>query len=258
MRRPLQILTILAALAVPCGVAAAQSIEAKVDSVKKAADSLAALAKDSAKTGNAPRASDPAAKPLLDTVFNTKSIEGKRVPWADVRQLSDWNQAAVRVGLIYYLAGTGTEDVNVVAKDQKLTQQANANTIKFAPEMGMYYDAKMHLYAAMIDSAIAQIEAATPEQRRDPELRKAMNAISDGTAFTMLGLMHALVLEGMPLDWQLLRVGLLLQITPQAVKFMAPNDRQVVRNAAAEAAALINNPDIKSAVNIVARAFAGV
>lgn len=255
MRRPLQIFTVLAALAAPCGMAAAQTLAATVDTVTKAADSFVALAKDSAKTGQPPRGSDPAAKPLIDTVFDTREIEGKQVPWSEVRALGDWNRAAMRVGLIYYLAGTGTDQVGAVAKDPKLTVKANENTLKFAAEFGRYYDAQLHLYAAMIDTANAQAAAATPEQRKDRELITILNGISDGAAMSILGLLHALVLEGMPEDWQLLRAALLLQITPKAAKFMAPDDRQLVRNAAAEAATQIKNADVRSAINTVARAF---
>src|SRR5258705_7511930 len=109
MRRHLQILTVLTAFAAPCGVAQAQTLTAaKIDSVNKATESFLLLAKDSQTTGKPPRYSDAAVKPLLDTVFGTKDIEGgKPLPWASVKMLQDWSNAALKVGIIYYLAGTG-------------------------------------------------------------------------------------------------------------------------------------------------------
>src|SRR3954470_5987390 len=158
MRRYVQILTVLAALAAPCSIAQAQTLNAaKIDSINKAADSFLARAKDSQTTGQPPRYSDPAVKPLLDTVFNTKDIEGKPTPWSAVPLLQDWNRAALKVGLVYYLAGTGTDDASIVSKDPQKTQKANSNTAAFAPEFGRYYDAQLRIHAAMVDAAAAQV-----------------------------------------------------------------------------------------------------
>jgi hypothetical protein len=258
MRRHIQILTAIAALTAPYGMAEAQTLNAaRIANINTATESFLALAKDSHTTGQPPRYSDPAVKPLLDTVLDTKQIEsGKPLPWSDVQKLTDWSKAATKVGLVYYMAGTGTTDLNVIAKDPKLTQKANQNTVTFAPEFGRYYDAQINLHAALIDTASAQILAATPEQRKDPEFRKALNNISDSAAKSVIGLLHTFVLEGLPDEWQFLRVALLLKITPKAAKFMAPDDRQVLRNAAAEAATQIKDPDVKSGVNAIARAFA--
>ena len=258
MRRHIHILTVIAALTAPYGMAEAQTLDAaRLANINKATESFLALAKDAHTTGQPPRYSDPAVKPLLDMVLDTKQIESdKPLPWSDVQKLNDWSKAATKVGLVYYLAGTGTKDVNVVAQDPKLTQKANQNTVTFAPEFGRYYDAKINLHSAMIDTASAQILAATPEQRKDPEFRKTLNNISDGAAKSVIGLLHTFVLEGLPDDWQFLRVALLLKMTPKAAKFMAPDDRQMLRNAAAEAATQIKNPDVKSGVNAIARALA--
>jgi hypothetical protein len=257
MRRHLQFLTILAALVAPCGAATAQTLNtAKIDSINKAADSFVALAKDSATTGKPPRYSDPAVKPLLDTVLNTKEIEGgKPLPWASVELLRNWHGATQRVGIVYYLAGTGTNDVIVVAKDPQKIQKANSNTAAFSPEFGRYYDAQIRIHSAMIDAAVAQLAAATPEQKRDPAFRTTLNNISDGTAKAMTGLLASFVQDGLSDDWLLLRAVALLEITPKAAKFMEPSDRTLVRNAATEIAENSKNPDVKSAVNSIARAF---
>jgi hypothetical protein len=254
MRRLFPLLTVLAALAAPCGPAQALD-QAKIDSVKKASDSFVTLAKDSFKTGKPPRLADPAAKPLLETLFNTKDIEGKPQPWSDVNKLHEWTVALTKVGVIYYLAGTGTDNPSVVAGDPKMTQRANQNSLTYAAEFGRYYDTQLRLYSAMIDSATAQMKAATPEERRDVQFRTLLNNISDGTANAMTGVLHTLALEGLPDDWLLLRTVALLDIAPKAAKFMAPDDRSQMKNAAAEAAELIKNPDVKSGVNTIARAF---
>jgi hypothetical protein len=256
MRRYVQVLTFLAAIAAACGIAQAQTLNAaKIDSINKAAESFLAQAKDSQTTGKPPRYSDPAVKPLLDTVFNTKDVEGKPIPWSAVPLLQDWNRAALKVGLVYYLAGTGTADAAIVSKDPQKILKANSNTAAFAPEIGRYYDAQLRIHAAMIDAATAQVGAATDEQKKDPAFRTTLNNISDSTAKIMTGLLGNFVLEGLPEDWLLLRVAALLDITPKAVKFLAPDDREQLKVAAAEVAEHVKNPDARSGVNAIARAF---
>ena len=199
--------------------------------------------KGSHTTGQPPRYSDPAVKPLLDTVLDTKQIEsGKPVPWSDVQKLTDWSKAATRIGLVYYLAGTGTKDLNVVANDPKLTQKANQNTVTFAPEFGRYLRCPNQSAIRNDRRSVGADPAATPEQRKDPEFRKTLNNISDDAAKSVIGLLGTFVLEGLPDEWQFRPRRLLLEMTPKAAKFMAPDDRQLLRNAAAEAAAQIKIP----------------
>lgn len=256
MCRHLQILAILTALATPCG--AAQALDAaKVTSITQAADAFVALAKDSNKTGLVPRQTDAAAKPLLDTVLNTKEIEGgKPLPWAEIKALEGWNGAAVKIGLTYYLAGTGAADLRALSKDPQAIDKANRNVVAFAPEFGRYSDAQIRIHSALIDAAQAQRAAATEEQRKDDAFRTALINISGGTAEAMTGLLGIFVLDGMPDDWLLTRVVVLLDITPKAAKFMTPQDRERVKISAAEVADYVKNPDVKSGVNAIARAFA--
>lgn len=257
MRRHLQILTVLTALAVPCGLAQAQTLtQAKIDAVNKAADSFVALAKDSHQTGKPPRYSDAAAKPLLDTVFDTKDLQGgKPIPWASVELLEKWNQAAMKVGIVYYVAGTGTTDVREVSKDQSKIIKANSNTSAFAPEFGRYYDTQIRLHSAMIDTATAQMAAASDQEKNDAKFKSTLTYISTGTSQAMVGLLGTFALDGLPEDWLLLRIVSLIEIAPKAAKFMIPADREVVKSAAVEMANQIKNPDAKSGVSAIARAF---
>lgn len=257
MNRHLQFLAIVAALAAPCGVAQAQTLDAaKIASITQAADTFMVLAKDSHTTGKPPRQTDAAAKPLLDTVFNTKDIEGdKPLPWSEIKLLEQWNGAAVKIGLVYYLAGTGATDLGALSKDPQAMAKANRNTVEFAPEFGRYSDAQIRIHGALIKAALAQTATATPEQSKDAAYRNTLNNISNGTAEAMTGLLGSMVLDGMTDAWLLARVVVLLEITPNAAKFMAPHDRLRVKTVAAEVAEYLKNPDVKSGVNALARAF---
>jgi len=256
MRRYLQLLTILTALATSCGLTQAQTLNAvKVDTINKAAESFLALARASHTTGKPPRYSDPAVKTLLDTVFDTKDIEGKPVPWSAVEWLQAWNKAMVKIGLVYYLAGTGTADVAIASKDPQKIAKANSNNVAFAPEVGRYYDAQVRIHGALVEAAAAQLAAANPDQLKDPAFRTTLNNISNDTARVLTGLLGTFTVQGLPEDWLLLRTVAVLDITPKAAKFMSPDDRQQVRNAAAQVAEELKNPDVKSGVSTIARAF---
>ena len=258
MRRYLQILTVLTVVATPCGFAQAQTLTAaKIDSINKATASFLALAKDSGTTGKAPRYSEPTVRPLLDTALDTKDIQGgKPLPWSSEPLLQDWYRATVKIGLVYYLAGTGVKDVEAVNADPQKIIKANSNTSAFAAELGRYYDAQIRIHSAMIDSATAQLAAATDEQKKDATFRTTLTNISASTANAMSGVLGAFTLPGLSDDWLLQRVVVLLDVTPRAAKFMTPQDREILRNAAAEVAERIKDPDLKSGVNAIARAFA--
>jgi hypothetical protein len=257
MKRHLQFLAVFAVLGVLAGTAGAQTLdEAKVASITKAADDFVALAKDSNTSGKPPRQTDPAAKPLLDTVFDTKAIEGgKPVPWSDLKLLEQWNVAVTRVGLVYYLAGTGAADLQAASKDPATVTRATQNIVTFAPEYGRYLDAQLRIHGALIDAALAQIAAATPEQAKEQEFRRTLHRISDASAEVFTGTIDGMAQEGMSDAWLLGRVVTMLDITPRAAKFMAPDDRERVQTAAVAVAQRVKNPDVKSGLNAVARGF---
>jgi hypothetical protein len=257
MKRHLTFLAVLLVFGAVSGVAGAQTLDAaKIASIDKAANDFVAIAKGAIENGKPPRENDPAAKPLLDTVFDTRAIEGdKRVPWSDLKLLEQWNVALIKVGVIYYVAGTGKHDLADLSQDQAAVTRATQNTVTFAPEYGRYLDAQIKIHSALISTALAQMAVTTPEQAKDEEFRKTLNNISDATAEVMTGVLGGMALDGMTDAWLLGRVVTLLEITPKAARFMAPDDRLKVKTVAAAVAERIKNPDVQSGLNAIARGF---
>src|SRR5262249_46756202 len=106
--------------------ASAASLDiAKIAAIDKAADGFAAMARDAYRTGQPPRQTDPAAKALLDTVFDTSALkDGTPVPFAEADKLNDWVLRVVTVGSVYIFAGTGITDfARLQAKPPDETQQ---------------------------------------------------------------------------------------------------------------------------------------
>jgi hypothetical protein len=257
MKRHLTFLTVLLVSGLVSGVAGAQTLDAaKIASINKAADNFVALAKGAITTGRPPRETDRAAKPLLDTVFDTRAIEGdKRVAWSDLKLLEQWNIAVTRVGVIYYLAGTGKNDLEAASQDPAAITKATQNTVTFAPEYGRYLDAQIKIHSALVSTALAQAAVVTPEQAKDVEFRKTLNNIGDATAEVMSDALGGLALDGMTDAWLLGRVVTLLEITPKAARFISPDARLRVKTVAVAVAERSKNPDVQSGLNAIARGF---
>lgn len=169
MRYPLPTTILLVALALPCSTLSALD-DANTNAISNAADTFARLASDSAKTGQAPRQTDPAVKPLLDLVFDTSELQkGATQPMSALTNLNTWQGAVLKVGLVYTLAGTGVTDIAALSNTPEITEKIERNTVEFAPEMGRYCDAILWVQGALMDTVAAFLATASPSQREQPK-----------------------------------------------------------------------------------------
>jgi len=245
--------SIAAAMLVASCLPAAALEARKIVAISKAADNFVEMAKDSHKTGQPPRQSDPAAKPLIDLVFDTSEIEhGQPVPWDELTTLNGWNRAAIRVGLVYFLAGTGATDLESLKDDPRAADKANRNAAEFAPEFGRYSDAQLRLQAASIDSVQAHMKTAPRAEIEHRSFQTGLTNISKGVAQAMTGLLGAFVIDGMTDDWRLARLSVAAALAPKAARFMQPEDLRKVQYAAIEAADHMQNPAVKSGLENLA------
>lgn len=255
MYRHLYIMLLSAILLLPNSAARALD-PAKVDAVTQAADSFVALAKDSHKTGRPPRASDASAKSLLDIVLDTAELErGPPVPWTEVQALNNWTTATIKVGLVYFLAGTGVTDMAELSNNPQAADKANRNTVLFAPEWGRYTDAQLHLQGAIVDALRARL-AVAPHAADDPAFASQMARVSGGVAQAITGALGAFVVDGVTDAWRLQRLAVILKVGAKTMEFIRPNDRQQIQNAAAEVANYMKDPSLKSTLKFVAQTFA--
>ncbi len=255
MHGNLRIITLLAALMASGSVAQALDA-AKIDAIAQAADAFVGMAKDSHKTGQPPRQSDTAAKSLLDIVFDTRELErGPPVPWPDVAALNGWSDAVIKVGLVYFLAGTGVTELAALSQDPQAADKANRNTASFAPEFGRYSDAQLRLQGAIIDAVRAHLATVSRAQLADPDFRSGLTKIRTGVAETITGLLGAFVVDGATDEWRLARLAVAASIAPKAAKFVTPKDRQRVQYAAIEVADYIKDAKVKSGLEALAETF---
>lgn len=255
MRQSLLAVSVL--LILLSGCSSPSDLDTKVEAITKAADAFVALAKGSAETGEAPRESDPAAKPLLDLVWDTSSLQNGPVqPMSELEVLNAWNLDVVRVGLVYILAGTGVTNIGALTQTPEVLARVDANTVKYAPEMGHYIDAQLHLQAALIDTISSHMATASQSDLDKANFKSGLAQFRSGVAGTISGAITTFPNEGLTDDWRRERLAALTAIGPKATKFLIPGDLQALHDAATEVAGQMNDPEVKAGLTSLAAAFA--
>ena len=257
MRRFIRALWVIALVSGSDAAAAAGFDAAKIAEVKRASEAFVALGKDAYKTGQPPRQSDPAAKALLDTIFDTSVLNGPPpVTFAQFLDVNNWLMAVVNVGLVYVTAGTGFSDFTTLASHTTAAQaQMNANVISYAPEMGRYYDAQLAVSKVEIDLISAEL-AAHPDNYKTGDKAKGVGEMREGLAQTLAGVVETFTLPGIDPAWLRDRLPALLALAPTAAKFIDADAKQQLHNLAAKVAAASSDDAIKAGLNSFAQALA--
>ncbi len=250
------LLAVAALLLLVSGCSSPSELDTKVKAITKAADQFVALAKDSATTGEAPRETDPAAKPLLDFVLDTASLQNGPVqPMSALETLNAWNLDVVKVGLVYILAGTGVTDIAALPNTPDVMAKINANTVKYAPEMGRYIDAQLRLQAALIDTISSYMATASESDLDKANFKSGLAQVRSGVAGTINGAITTLPNEGLTDDWRRARLPALTAIASRAVKFLTPEDLKALHDTATEVAGQMSDPEVKAGLTSFAAAL---
>lgn len=247
---------VLLALALSCMPALALD-PARVAAATKAADDFVALSAGAETTGAPPRATDAAAKPLLDAVFDTSALEqGGVQPMAELQNVNAWNMAVLKVGLVYILAGTGAKEIGALQQTPETLARVDRNTVTFAPEVGRYFDTQIRLQMAIVDTVQTFIRTANRAQLENPGMRSGIGKIRSGTGQTISGVVGTLQLGEQSDDWRRARLTLLEAMAPKAARFLAPEDVLGLRAALNEAAEQMAAPDVAQRLRALAVVFA--
>jgi hypothetical protein len=233
---------------------------AKIAAIDKAADGFSAMARDAYRTGQPPRQTDPAAKALLDIVFDTSPLKtGGPVPFAEIDKLNNWVLRVVTVGSVYIFAGTGVTDfARLQAKplDETQQRQIELNTAAFAPELGRYFDAEVQLEQALVETTMVEL-AAHPAGYATPQAEGGLNKMRGGLKQTLTGVIVTMLTAGLEPDWLRARLPPLIAVAPVAAKFLSPADRSELRDIAQEVAGQLTDPGVKSGLDNFAKAIGG-
>jgi hypothetical protein len=212
------------------GLGADADVTARSATAVAAAKRLVDLTPDVYRSGQARRATDPAVAPLLDAVFDVKMLRSKpALTTADLGALSEWSQATLRVGAIYFLAGTGVADFTKMPNDPNVVAQTNRNTVIYAPELGPFLDAQLALSAFMADPLAKTLDDGSRSEAAKSKIRAGTSQIIGGNVATM-------TLPGLTADWRHERLAALQEYGLRAAKLLTAaqcGDLQQVARAAA-------------------------
>jgi hypothetical protein len=253
--------TFLAALAVAAALslpAIAQVERNKATFAKNATESFVKLAKGSETSGEAPRQSDPAVKQLLDAAFDTRDVDAaKAISFNELSQLSERMVTGVKVGVVYMLAGTGATELGQLGSDQNAGEKVNLNVIKFAPEMGRFFDFQMRIQGAVIDAVLSRLATAKPDELARPNFKSGLADIRDGSSRSVAGVIETLAVNGLTEEWRRDRLPALATIAPKLAKFLEDQQKKDLQQLTLACADVMDDTQVKSGLQDFAKVIAG-
>lgn len=258
LRRFFPALIAFGAAAWLAGSAAAEIDPAKLPAAKTAAARFLALAKDSETSGQLPRDSDPAAKPLLDAVFDASDVgTGRAVSFQELTPLSERMVTGAKVGTAYMLAGTGAPDLGALAQDPQADEKVNRNVIRFAPEMGRFFDFQLRIQAAIVEAVLARIATARPGDAATPTFQNGIAQIRRGSLRTVASVIETLAVDGLSDDWRRARLPALAAVGPRLAQFLQPDQKAELQKLVAACADVMSNTQVKQGLQAFGRTVAG-
>jgi hypothetical protein len=232
----------------------AQVDPAKLPAAKKAAADFVTMAKGSENTGQVPRERDPAVRTLLETVCDARDVDAaKSISFQALSPLSDRLMTGLQVGTVYMLAGTGATEIAKLATDQAAIQKVDQNTVRFAPELGRFFDFHMKMQGGIIDAVMVRLATAKPEELSRPNFQSGLADVRGGSARSVSGVIDTLTLEGMSDEWRRERLAALAQIAPKLAELLQPNERTDLQQVALDRAHVISDAQVKSALHEFAK-----
>jgi hypothetical protein len=253
MRPALPACLIAAAVILAASTAHAAMDQKKIAAAQKAAADFVKLAGNAARTGKPPRESDPKVKAMLDIVLDTGAMTAPE--FSDLPAITRWLANADRVGLVYMLAGTGTNNL-AAATNPKIADRIGKNIAEFQDEYGRFVDFQVALSGFTLDAVRAKIDSAPEKERSNPKFQAGFLQVSGGIAQTIAGAVSTFTAEGITDDWRRARLAPLTAIAPKAAEVMPKDMRDKLAEMTREVGDQIADPQIKDSVKAIAETIA--
>jgi len=226
--------------------------DAHLDDVKKATSAFLSLAKDSAISGRPPRQSEPAARALLERVFDLARIEGATLAVSDIPKASEWFAAGDRVGTVYMLAGTGMRDIGQLPATPAGQQQTHRNVVDFAPEFARYVDFQVTLAGIMADAALKRMD----EGRLDDATQREIDDVRATLIETLLGDLSTLTYDGLSDEWRHQRLAVMQPTVRRTIRLLDADQAQRLRQHALTVTTLVRDKSVQEVITALADAIA--
>lgn len=142
----------------------------------------------------------------------------------------------LKVGQVYLVAGTGSRDLHAVS-DQAMFE----NTLKYAPEVGRYFDSQLVLMN--VGGTMMAAEAATSpggDSEAFAGFKKGMTQSWSGELGTITP--NPLLSN----DWKRERVATMIAVAPSAARYLDADVLAKLQQQASDDARQVNDVDLKS------------
>lgn len=228
----------LLALSLAAPARAATLDPGQMAAIDQAANAFLAKAAEAKKTGMVPRQSDPAVATLLDTVFDTGTLNHGAIDYGDHEKLVHWLTRILAVGGVYTNAARAAHDTGL-----------------FAAEIGRYFDAAVALSQAIIDSQTAQLEAH-PDVKLSAADQQNLTKLRADSAKTFASLVEVIESPGITVAWAQQRLNALTAAAPSLARFLTPAQLAHLRAVALQLAPRFRQKTLKQALDRLAVALA--
>jgi hypothetical protein len=245
MRPALPLVWIAAALALTSAPALGAMDQSKIAAAQKAAAAFVKLSGNSARTGKPPRDTDPKVKDLLDTVLDTSAMTTPE--FSDIPRITQWLANADRVGIVYMLAGTGTNNL-AAAANPKVADRIGKNIAEFQTEYGRFVDFQLALSGFTLDAVRAKMDQASEKERKDPKFQAGFIQVASGMAQTYLGALSNFAADGITDDWRRARLAPLNALAPKIAETLPGDMREKLGEMTREIADHLTDPKLKDDV----------
>lgn len=248
--RPARLVACLAAaLCLSVGPAGANMDQKKIAAAQKAAADFVKLARDSARTGNPPRQSDPAVKALLDVVLDTGAMTSPE--FSDIPQITRWLANSDKVGLVYMMAGTGTNNL-AAARNPKVADRIGKNIAEFQDEYGRFVDFQLALAGFTLDAVRAKMDSVSDKERKNPKFQAGFVQVASGIVQTVAGTLSTFATEGITDDWRRARIAPLNALAPKIAGTLPKEMRNKLSEMTREIGDQISDQQVKDSVKVFA------
>lgn len=217
---------------------------AKIAASEEALQKFLSEAEGSAESGEPPRASDPETAALLDDILDISALGDETLDLDEISATAPLMVNGTKVLFVYMLAGTGLEDMSQLASDPAAAERANANMVEYAPEIGAIYDYTARMQGAFAEGVADFLEGASAEQVA--AMQGGLDQMRGGIVQSVGGILQGVSLPDYSLDWRRERSDVLIEIAPQIVEFLSPEQAAQLAEEASTYADAVDNPEVKS------------
>lgn len=247
----LVILLLTVWLALPAG--AAELDPARLEAARAASAEFMKLAREAP-----PRLSDPAARPVIETVFYSADLaELPELPFSANVPIGERMRIGLQAALVYILAGTGVAPGRQAPDDPELKPLIADNVARFAPEIGLYYDLRITVQAATLQTVFDLLKTMDRTRRNQPNVVRGVAQVRRGAAEAVSGVLESMADARLSDGWRLDRLARLALIAPKLPGFLPEEQIEALRVLALEAAMSASGPQVVEGLEGLAATLAG-